>query len=274
MKLAVKVIGGFAAAFTASLLALLLLVAGTLQSAPPDAGQGVAAGAVCATRGPVPGLSAAAAANARVITAAAVARGGRPAALVGITVALAESGLVAVPFGHLDSIGLFQQRPSWGSAAQRMDPAISANLFLDRLLKVPGWQGLPPQVAAQAVQASAYPDGSNYLAQLPRAVRVLSTITGTPATACAAKPSAVLPASLAGAPAQARLIAFGRHLQRLGFTVSEHKAFGGVDVSELTKIDTIIPLARQYGLRSLWKIEAHWDHSHHDVSTGPDMIGS
>lgn len=57
-----------------------------------------------------------------------------------------------------DSVGLFQQRPSWGPVAQRMDPRGSARLFLRRLVAVPGWEALPLTVAAQRVQASAFPE--------------------------------------------------------------------------------------------------------------------
>lgn len=57
-----------------------------------------------------------------------------------------------------DSVGLFQQRASWGTVAQRMDPVWATTVFLNHLLAVPGWRALPPSAAAQAVQRSAYPD--------------------------------------------------------------------------------------------------------------------
>lgn len=57
-----------------------------------------------------------------------------------------------------DSVGLFQQRASWGSVAQRMDPKTSARLFYQRLVALRGWEGMPLTVAAQRVQASAFPD--------------------------------------------------------------------------------------------------------------------
>lgn len=57
-----------------------------------------------------------------------------------------------------DSVGLFQQRASWGSVAQRMDPRNSAWLFYARLMAVPGWEAMPLTLAAQRVQASAFPD--------------------------------------------------------------------------------------------------------------------
>ena len=46
----------------------------------------------------------------------------------------------------LDSIGLFQQRPmtGWGTPAELIDPATAAGKSFDRLVQVPGWQGMPP----------------------------------------------------------------------------------------------------------------------------------
>lgn len=56
-----------------------------------------------------------------------------------------------------DSVGLFQQRPGWGSTTERMDAVESAHLFFHALEDVPGWQHLPLTVAAQEVQRSAFP---------------------------------------------------------------------------------------------------------------------
>jgi hypothetical protein len=81
--------------------------------------------------------------------------------VVALATALQESTLVNVNHGDAagpDSRGLFQQRASWGSEAQRMDPATSAALFYRALLAVPGWEALPVTVAAQRVQSSARPD--------------------------------------------------------------------------------------------------------------------
>jgi hypothetical protein len=59
-----------------------------------------------------------------------------------------------------DSLGLFQQRTStggWGSAEQIQDPHHATTAFLQRLVKVPGWDSMPLTQAAQKVQVSAYP---------------------------------------------------------------------------------------------------------------------
>ncbi|MGN6132357.1 MAG: C40 family peptidase [Nocardioidaceae bacterium] len=170
----------------------LCVVAGSLGTA--NSPSGMLAGSVCATSGPLPGLSKAAAANARTVAATALARGGRQAALIALMTGLTESGLRVLtnpndPGGSLypsqgvghdhDSLGIFQQRPSWGSAAQRMDPVVSTGLFLDRLLAQPDWRAESPWQAAQAVQVSAFADGSNYRANLDRAAMLLNDITAT-----------------------------------------------------------------------------------------------
>ena len=67
----------------------------------------------------------------------------------GVTVALAaslqESKLHNLPNGDLDSIGLFQQRPSqgWGAASQLIVPSYAASAFYRALVQVPGWASLP-----------------------------------------------------------------------------------------------------------------------------------
>jgi hypothetical protein len=82
------------------------------------------------------------------------------AAVIAMSTVIVESELTNVRYGDRDSLGLFQQRPSqgWGSVAQVLNPAYAAGTFYDRLLAVPGWATLPAGVAAQTVQASAYPD--------------------------------------------------------------------------------------------------------------------
>lgn len=83
---------------------------------------------------------------------------------IALAVGLAESGLRNLTYGDRDSLGVFQQRPSqgWGTAEQIMDPAYAAGRFFDALLGVRGWQTMPLPAAAQAVQRSAFADGSNY----------------------------------------------------------------------------------------------------------------
>lgn len=93
----------------------------------------------------------------------------------GIVIALAaaaqESGLRNLHEGDLDSLGLFQQRPSegWGTPEEVLDPVRAATAFYggaanpnpgrtSGLLDVVGWEAMSVTEAAQAVQLSAHPD--------------------------------------------------------------------------------------------------------------------
>lgn len=104
--------------------------------------------------------------NARVIANVGKQRGyGQNEITIALMTALAESGLRNLNYGDRDSVGLFQQRTSqgWGSVQQIMDPNYSAGKFYEALGKT-GIKGTPWQTA-QAVQRSAFADGSNYQAQ-------------------------------------------------------------------------------------------------------------
>ncbi|RCG23921.1 NlpC/P60 family protein [Streptomyces reniochalinae] len=80
--------------------------------------------------------------------------------VVALATALQESGLRNLSYGDRDSLGLFQQRSSqgWGTAQQVRDPVHAATSFYTRLKKVSGWQSMTVAQAAQAVQASGFPD--------------------------------------------------------------------------------------------------------------------
>lgn len=74
----------------------------------------------------------------------------------------------AVGWDHA-SVGIFQQQvPMWGTTADCMDPAKSCGKFLNRLVQH-DWQAMSNWQAAQAVQVSAFADGSNYRANDARA---------------------------------------------------------------------------------------------------------
>ncbi|SDQ17284.1 CHAP domain-containing protein [Pseudarthrobacter chlorophenolicus] len=107
------------------------------------------------------------------------------AAIIALATALQESGLQMYwnssvpgskelsfggPEGGFDlgagrksySVGLFQQQVngaefSWGTVEDAMSPSKSADMFLERLMTISGWQDLPVTVAAQKVQISAFP---------------------------------------------------------------------------------------------------------------------
>lgn len=103
--------------------------------------------------------------NAKIIIDAANEVGAGPqGAQVAIATALQESHLNNLPGGDRDSVGLFQQRASWGSFEDRTNPKKSAMMFFrggqggqKGLMSIPGWQQMPITVAAQRVQVSAFP---------------------------------------------------------------------------------------------------------------------
>ena len=161
MRLALTTFAGFAM--------VCALVLG-LASIAGDGGSAEAAAPPCVTSGPLAGLGAAAANNARIVTAVAEQLSGTDAALVAVLAAYTESHLIALVnpavagsghdtqgSGHdHDSVGIFQQRASWGTVAQRLDPAQATQMFVTHLLADPGWDSEPPWAAAQDVQRSVY----------------------------------------------------------------------------------------------------------------------
>lgn len=116
------------------------------------------------------------------------------AAVVAIATAMQESRLEDLSYGDRDSIGLFQQRPSqgWGTVAQIMQPAYAARAFYSHLEQVAGWQSLPVTVAAQLVQASAFPDA--YAQWQGLATSLVSTFSGE-ATYCLTGKDSSVPSS-------------------------------------------------------------------------------
>jgi hypothetical protein len=102
--------------------------------------------------------------------------------------------------GNAGSLGLFQQRASqgWGSASEEMNPAQATAMFVSRLARVPGWHSRPPWLVAQAVQRSAFADGSNYRANWSLSASLLSMVmaNGNAAGGCGQGPAG----GLAGPP--------------------------------------------------------------------------
>ena len=98
--------------------------------------------------------------NAAIIAAVALQKGlPDHAVTVAVAASLQETKLQNLPYGDLDSVGLFQQRPSqgWGAKADLLDPAYAASAFYNRLAQISGWQSMAVTDAAQAVQRSAAP---------------------------------------------------------------------------------------------------------------------
>jgi hypothetical protein len=81
------------------------------------------------------------------------------AAAIAVTTTIVETTIQNLDGGDRDSVGLYQQRESWGSFAQRTDPVWATNAFLDKMLRdVPGWETEPIGEVCQTVQVSAFPD--------------------------------------------------------------------------------------------------------------------
>jgi len=128
----------------------------------------------------------------------------KSAVTVAYATALQESHLHNVDYGDRDSVGIFQQRPSqgWGKRSQLMDPVYAATKFFAALVKVRGYQGMPIDRAAQAVQHSA--DGTAYGRYDQVAAMLTSAFTGDASRSvwCWYTPYAKRPAQFAAAMSQ------------------------------------------------------------------------
>jgi hypothetical protein len=112
---------------------------------------------------------------------------GKKAVLIGLMTAMQESRLRNLNFGDRDSLGLFQQRALWGSAAARRNPRVSAGMFYHGgrggqrgLDDIPGWQNMSPGRAAQAVQVSAFPGAYSKWQDEAQAIINASATAGGP----------------------------------------------------------------------------------------------
>jgi DNA-directed RNA polymerase subunit N (RpoN/RPB10) len=86
----------------------------------------------------------------------------RRAATIALATVIVESTIenISEEVDH-DSLGLFQQRASWGSRQQRLDPVWATNAFLNKMIQLfpnGSWRTRPVGEVAQAVQVSAHPD--------------------------------------------------------------------------------------------------------------------
>ena len=137
---------------------------------------------------------------ASIIAGMTIKRGLAPrAASIALATAYQESGIRNLDYGHADSIGLFQQRPSkgWGTIEEIMDPWYSAREFYRAMERIDGWESKDINDVAQAVQRSAYPDA--YRRHETNARTLASSLTGeTPASfRCqVAKPNAAAPGGM------------------------------------------------------------------------------
>ncbi|MCD9193390.1 C40 family peptidase [Streptomyces albireticuli] len=111
--------------------------------------------------------------------------------IVALATAMQESRIRNLNYGDLDSLGLFQQRPSqgWGTPEQVRDPVHASTRFYKALLEVHGWQQMTVTQAAQAVQASGFPDAYAQWEPLARALQqaIVKTLPGGGKDATAGK---------------------------------------------------------------------------------------
>ncbi|HST49174.1 LysM peptidoglycan-binding domain-containing protein [Jatrophihabitans sp.] len=95
------------------------------------------------------------------------------------------------------SVGLFQQQvggavnstANWGTTAELMDAEISTRKFLDALLRL-NWIPMTNWGAAQAVQRSAFRDGSNYRKHDAAAIEIRKALWNGSSSATPARPAA------------------------------------------------------------------------------------
>ncbi|MDQ2851621.1 hypothetical protein V3G39_15915 [Dermatophilaceae bacterium Sec6.4] len=110
---------------------------------------------------------------------------------IGVATAITESKLRNLKYGDLDSLGLFQQRPSqgWGTQDQILDPVYASTTFYNRLANITDWQKQPIEVAAQEVQRSAFP--SAYADHVTAAEILTASLDGShrEAVACRLDPA-------------------------------------------------------------------------------------
>jgi hypothetical protein len=148
----------------------------------------------------------------------------RRAVTIAYATAMQESHLHNLNYGDLDSVGVFQQRPSegWGTTAQLENPVYATTKFFGALVQVHGYLDMPVDQAAQAVQRSA--DGSAYSQYDLTASVMTSAFTGQWARSvwCWYTPGPA-PKTSFGAASQALATTFGapgRDRAVLGFTTS------------------------------------------------------
>jgi hypothetical protein len=138
-------------------------------------------------------------------------RGMPPRALtVAYATAMQETHLHNPDYGDLDSVGVFQQRPSqgWGPASKLIDPVYASTRFFRALAGIHGYLDMPVYRAAQAVQHSA--DGRAYAQYETLASHLTTAFTGSSPRAVWCWPAAHTTGRAQLAPARRAIVrAFG-----------------------------------------------------------------
>ena len=175
-----------------AVLLLVLLFSGLLliTGGGPNSGACAAIAAnpaAAAERGEVAGYKGDQLVNAATIMNAGAALGVNvQGQTIGVMTAMGESTLRNIEYGDAagpDSRGLFQQRNTWGTLAERMNPTRAATFFFQRLMRVANWETMTPSAAAHAVQINQVPN--HYTKYYDGAKAVVAALTSGDA-ACAA----------------------------------------------------------------------------------------
>jgi hypothetical protein len=100
------------------------------------------------------------------------------AVTIAYAAALQESKMHDLHYGDMDSVGVFQQRPSegWGPTRDLEDPVYATTKFFQALARVHDYLKMPVYQAAQAVQRSA--DGTAYMQYQGMAAGLAAVFTG------------------------------------------------------------------------------------------------
>jgi hypothetical protein len=206
----------------------------------------------------------------------------RQAVIIAYAAALQESQMQNLDYGDLDSVGVFQQRPSqgWGTTRQLEDPVYATTKFFAALVQVPGYARLPVDQAAQDVQHSA--DGTAYEQWAPLAAALAGYFTGAPphGVSCWYVP-----------PAKADLAAAARQLARtfgpqgradvvIGITTDRSAEAGSGSVAVVhaqrdaawTVASWLVAYAQDYGISDVRYAGYEWNAA--DGSAGWQLAGS
>lgn len=186
-----KGVGGFAAvifALPAALIAFVLFMGSGCGAGSSQPGEGVSGGLPAS----VEGWEGEQLENAAIIVDT-IAERQLPTSVqvIAVAAAMGESSLVNLmhdddatnPDGSTaDGGGLFQQQVSqgWGTWEQVTDPVYATNTFVDRLIKVPGWDTMPVTLAINRVQGNS--DPQHYAKFEDDARAVVAAVTGKAVT--------------------------------------------------------------------------------------------
>ena len=128
---------------------------------------------------------------------------------VAVMTAMGESSLQNLDHGDAvdnTTIGVFQQGASYGTRAQRLDPATAASAFYTRMTAIPGWDQMDASALAHRVQVNA--DPNHYAPYYQPAGDVIAALTGTTPADCQVPADAAAAANLLVAAMSAGKLTF------------------------------------------------------------------